>query len=143
MLIICFKKYLKCYISASGSTKGEQVTNVPHTPGVHCLAHCSSASLLSSILIVCSWLKVSLKAKCVQYEHEAQTPLCTLKWSGTSQLHDNDFEQMTDERLVVLSKPSCMSAYSNVLYCMAGFAIVSYMSILYTSHNKLATTPFN
>ena len=35
---------------------GEKVKNVPRTPKVHCLARCSSASLLSSIFIVCGWL---------------------------------------------------------------------------------------
>ena len=75
-------------------------------------------------------IKASLKANCVQYEHEAQTPLFTLKWSRrASPLNDNDFEQMADEEPVVLPSPSCMSAYSdNILYYMAGFVCRKLMS---------------
>ena len=87
-------------------------------------------------------VKASLKANCVQYEHEAQTPLFTLKWSKhAAPLNTINVERRFDEGSSVLPDVNRMSLYSdNVLYYMAGFVCRKMMSSITCPSCALAIT---
>ena len=87
-------------------------------------------------------VKASLKANCVQYEHEAQTPLFTLKWSKhAAPLNTINVERRNDEESSVLTDIERMSLYSdNVLYYMAGFVCRKMMSSMTCPSCALAIT---